>query len=279
MSEYSRLDEKVWGDFGKKLKKNKNSEEQGEFLSACNSGKDDFLSYLKNNNLLDNADNVKSVSFTHQFTEQEFIHPPYNGTQKKIWQTFKGLPDEITCKCGFWGYVIIKMIEDEQIQSSYLAAESNDIKSPGNYMIENALKSGDTEKIDKCVRRILRSMCNPVPRGKRIVFNDFPLGKTYWRWRWADKMADIMEPDLTLKILDENYYAEFSAKMHSGKSYISSKNIFGGLLLFLEKNKKIGKKNLKAIIDQIGYLSVWKALEAQTPQSNQKEIEKIAERL
>ena len=122
-------------------------------------------------------------------------------------------------------------------------------------------------------------MCNPEPRGKRIVFNDFYLGKTYWRWRWADKMSDIMKPNLTLQILDEKYYAGFSAKMHTRKSYISSKNIFGGLLLFLEKNKEIGRKKLEAIIDQIGYLSVWKALEAQTPQSNQKEIEKIAERL
>ena len=88
------------------------------------------------------------------------------------------------------------------------------------------------------------------------MFNDFYLGETYWRWRWGHKISDIMKPDITLEILDEKYYAEFSAIMHRRKSYISSGNIFGGLLLFLENNRKVGKKKLAAIIDQIGYLSV-----------------------
>ena len=278
MSEYKRLDEEIWEDFGKKLTKNKGSEEQREFLIACKSRKDGFLTYLKHNNLSGSTHKGEPVNFTHQFTEREFIYPPYD-TQKKIWVTFKELPDEITCKCSFWGYVIIRMIEDGQIQPSCLASKSNDVKSTGSYMIDNALKSSDTKEIDDCVRRVLRSMCNPAPRGKRIVFNDFHLGKAYWRWRWADKMSNIMKPDLTLEILDEKYYAEFSARMHDGKSYISSENILGGLLLFLEKNRKVGREKLRAIINQIGYLSVWKALEAQTPQSNQKEIEKIAAQL
>ena len=278
MSEYSRLYEKVWEDFGKKLTRRKGSEEQREFLAACRAGKEEFLAYLKHNNLADSVSDGESVNFTHQFTEREFVYPPYD-TQKKIWETFKGLPDEIICKCGFWAYVIIKMIEDGYIQPSYLASEPNDIKSTGSYMIDNALTSNNAKKIDKRVRRVLRSMCNPAPRGKRIILNDFYLGKTYWRWRWADKMSNIMKPNLTLQILDEKYYAEFSARMYSRKSCISSKNIFGGLLLFLEKNREISDKNLAAIIDQIGYLSAWKAIEAQDPKSNQKEIEKIAERL
>ena len=278
MNEYSRLDEKVWGDFGKKLKKNKGSEEQKEFLAACRAGKEEFLTYLEHNGLADSVSDGESVSLTHKFTEREFVYPPHD-TQKKIWETFKGLPDEITCKCGFWAYVIIEMIEEGYIQPSYLASALNGADNTGSYMIDNALASDDAGKIDGRARRILRSMCNPAPRGKRIVFNDFYLGKTYWRWRWADKISDIMKPDRILKILDEKYYAGFSARMHSGKSYISSENIFGGLLLFLEKNREVGDKKLKAIIDQIGYLSVWKAIEAQDPESNQKEIEKIAERL
>ena len=278
MSEYKRLDEEVWEDFGKKLTENKGSEEQREFLIACKSGKDDFLTYLMHHNLSDSPSDGELVSLKHEFTEKGFIYPPYDA-QKKIWETFKDLPDEVTCKYGFWGYVIIKMIEDGHIQPSYLASKSNDVKSTGSYMIDDALTSNNAKKIDDRVRRVLRSMCNPKARGGRIVFNDFYLGKAYWRWRWADKMSDIMKPNLTLEILDEKYYAGFSAKMHTRKSYISSKNILGGLLLFLEKNREVGRKKLEAIIDQIGYLSVWKAIEAQDPVSNQKEIKKIAERL
>ena len=188
MSEYGRLDEKVWGDFGKKLKKNKGSEEQKEFLAACRAGKEEFLTYLEHNNLADSVSDGESVSFTHQFTEREFVYPPYD-TQKKIWETFKGLPDEITCKCGFWAYVIIRMIEDHQIEPFYLASALNGASNTGGYMIDNTLASDDAKKIDDRVRRILRSMCNPKARGGRIVFNDFYLGKAYWRWRWADKIV------------------------------------------------------------------------------------------
>ena len=280
MSEYRRLDEGTWGRFGRKLFKDesKGSEEQKEFLAACKSGKNDFLRYLKHKKLPDSASDGELVNFTHQFTEQEFIRPPYY-IQEKIWQAFKGLPDEIAYKCGFWGYMIIKMIENDQIQPLFLASDSKDTNGTGSYMIDDALTSNDAGKIGVCVRRVLRSICNPAPRGKKIVFNDFPLGKAYWRWRWADKMSNIMEPKLILEILDQKYYVRFSEKMHSGRSYISSENIFGGLLLFLQNNREINREKLTEIIDQIGYLSVWKAIEVQTPQSNQKEIEKIAERL
>ncbi len=283
MSEYKRFDEKVWASFGKKLlPKDKGSErcleEQRKFLAACQSGKDDFLKYLEHKGLLDNAVGDDTVHFTYQFTEKEFIYPP-DDTQKKIWEAFEILPDEITCKCGFWAYVIIEMVKSGQIRPFFLASELNGADNTGSYMIDNALKSSDASKIDSCVRRILRSMCNPEPRGKRIVFNDFHLGKAYWRWQWADKMSSIMKRDLILKVLNEKYYAEFSARMHTGKTYIGSENIFGGLLLFLEKNRKIGSPKLQQIIERIKYLSVWKAIEAQTPKLNQKEIQEIADSL
>ena len=61
----------------------------------------------------------------------------------------------------------------------------------GVYMLDSALNSNDGKKIDDCVRRVLRSMgCPPAGRGKRIIFNDFYLGKAYWRWNWADKMSN-----------------------------------------------------------------------------------------
>ena len=283
MNEYKRFDETAWGGVGKALLKDKGSEKQVKFLNACKLGKDSFLEYIKTSLPDSNIIAGRLVNFTYKFTENEFICPPRN-TQEEIWNAFRDISDEVAYKCGFWGHIILRMIEDGNIQPDYLASKLNGINDTGSYIIDKALKSDDKREIDDCVRRVLRSMCNPEPRGKRIVFNDFYLGKAYWHWYWADKMSKLIDikRDGILKILNEKYYAAFSEKMHSGKSYIGSENILGGLLLFLRQQAQsqqaqITDKELIKIIDLIAYLSVWKALEAQEPESNQKEIRKIAD--
>ena len=288
MTEHKQLDEKSWGDFGKSLllKKGAKPEQQEGFLRSCRLGKGDFLSYI-DDRPLSSKDSIvgrKHTRLKHRFTESEFLCPPKD-TQKIIWDTFKGMPDEIMCSCGFWGYTVINLIKDDCIKAEYLASDSNGISNTGSSAIDKALQSGNEKTVDKCVRRILRSMCNPGPRGKRVVFNDFPLGKAYWRWRWAQKMSQHADLDLAfeqvLAILDANYYAELSAKMHTGKSYIGLPNILGGLLLYLKQARENGEKitKLKIIIDKIAYLSAWKAIEAQDPHENQIEIQKISKSL
>lgn len=286
MTEYKRLDEKAWLEFGKNLLAEKDSEKQKEFLQICRSGKDGFLKYMHEHLLFGEDDIIdgEHIALKYKFSEREFLHPP-KGTQQVIWDTFKDVPDEMMASCGFWGYTIIDAIKSDYVAPDYLAAELNGVTKTGIYVIDAAQKS--KELIDKCVRRILRSMCNPAARGKRIVFNDFSLGKTYWRWQWARKMSGRsyidLEFDHVLKILNENYYAAFSGKMHSGKSYISSEKVFGGLLLFLEQKKsneeEIKGKKLAKIIDQISWLSAWKAIEMQESNLTQIEIQKISENL
>ncbi len=286
MTEYKRLDEKAWLEFGKNLLTEKGSEKQKEFLQVYRAGKEDFLEYMREHLLSckDNVINGEHIAPKHKFAEREFIHPPKD-TQQVIWNVFKDVPDEMMVYCGFWANTIIGMIDDGRIGPDYLAAELNGVTKTGIYMIDEALKSGDEKIIDDRVRRILRSMCNPAPRGKRIVFNDFYLGKAYWRWHWATRMSKHikLEFEEILKVLDEKCYAAFAAKMHTSKSYISSQNTLGGLLLFLkqeqQENKKITETKLKKVIDQLSYLSAWKAIEMQKPNLTQIEIQKISESL
>lgn len=278
MTEYQRIDESVWADFGKNLLSNKGSDKQIEFLQVCRNGKDDFLNYLEQN-LLNNEDTIikgKSVFFDHKFTEAEFRFPPID-TQEIIWEFFGKIEREYMGYCGFWGYVVIQMIKHNCITPDYLASELNGVHKTGVYMLDNAINSNDGKKIDECVRRILRSMSNPAPRGKRIVFNDFYLGKAYWRWNWAHKMSNkiSLSVEEILETLDEKGYAEFSGRMHSNQSYISQKNTLGGLLLFLNKNPKTLTQNITKIIKMLGYLSAWKAIELQSPELNEQEIQII----
>lgn len=280
MAEYKRIDETIYSDFGKKLLNDRGSNEQINFLQSCRNGKVDFLNYL-NKNLLNEYDTTfqgKSVYFDYRFTEAEFRFPPMD-TQQVIWDAFHEIPRENMTFCGFWGGVIISMIKHDCIKPEYLASNLNGVNETGVYMLDRAINSNDSKTIDDCVRRVLRSMGNSAPRGKRIVFNDFYLGKAYWRWNWADKMSSEISLSFEdiLKIFDETSYADFSAKMHSGKSYISQTNTLGGLLLLLKENNLKGK--LKKVIDTISYLSIWKAIEIQSPELNKKEIEIIANNL
>ena len=278
MLEYKRIEENAWNEFGKNLLKDKGSEEQRSFLRACRGGRDVFLTYLdkklfnKENAVIDG----KLVEIKYKFSsDDEFYFPP-ESIQEIIWDIFEDVPYEIKMKCGFWGYITINMIASDCIKPSFLAFNLKGVNGEGDCVLDKVLKEPDNvEIIDSCVRRVLRSLCNPAPRGKRIVFNDFSLGKSYWRWNWAKKMSgkiNIKCEDI-LAIFKEKSYAIFSAKMHSGKSYISQTNTLGGLLLFLNSNleKKVGK-----VIDKISFVSVWKAIEFQTPEENKEEIEKIA---
>ncbi|SSC08272.1 hypothetical protein [bacterium endosymbiont of Bathymodiolus sp. 5 South] len=284
MTEYKQINESIWRTFGKNLLSNKGSDEQINFLQVCRNGKEDFLNYLEEN-LFNNEEATikgKTVSFDHKFTEAEFRFPPID-TQAIIWEVFEKIEREYMGHCGFWGYIIIQMIKDDCIKPDYLASNLNGVNETGVYMLDNAINSNDGKKIDDCTRRILRSMGNSAPRGKRIVFNDFYLGKAYWRWNWANKMSREINLSFkeVLNTLDEKGYTEFYQAMHTGggKSYISQTNILGGLLLFLNKNPEILVKNIKKIIDIISYLSAWKAIEVQSPELNKQEIQIIANNL
>lgn len=280
MTEYKEIDEQAWLNFGKDILTEKGSEKRREFLRACQAGKDAFLQnisavYAGDGNVIGERD----VGFEYKFSRGEFRHIPRD-TQRIIWDKFKGIPVDKVSSCGFWGHVVITMIDNDMIEPEFLASGSNGDANSGGYVIDKALQSNDEKTIDECARRILRSLCNPAPRGKRIVFNDFYLGKAFWRWCWSERMSTIIKlnQDDILKILNESYYAEFSGKMHSGKSYISAENILGGLLLYLKgvNKKKISGKILGKIIDHISRLSVWKAIEIQSPALNKKEIQAIS---
>lgn len=306
MANYKRFNELVWAGFGKRLL-DKNDpdmlEKQTEFLQVCRAGKAEFLNYL-NEHLYSQDDVVVGdtpVLFEHRFSEREFFLATTIDTQKKIWDAFKEIEEETKFLCGFWAHIIVEMLKNEKIEPSFLAASPNGgaSNSRGLSLIDEVLQlsaeqnmsAKSRKKVDECVRRVLRSMCNSAPRGKRIVFYDFHLGKSYWRWHWATKMSsDEMLSRLGLSFeqvrnaLNEKNYQALSEKFHSGRSYFSAPYILGGLLLFLAQRKEEGHgdlvgKKLKRVIDQLAYLSSWKAIELQPPATNQQEIQNIVNNL
>ena len=272
------LDLKLWNNFGNRLLEGKDLGTQTEFLEACKS-KDGFLEYITVEMQMEKFDFDSSVGFDYQFTEAEFCSPPED-TQKTIWQTFNqfNLPRHDMSDVCFWGRVMLDLIGKSSFEPEWLAANSNSPSEEGVYSIDSALKSQEERKLDKCVRRILRSLCNPKPRGKRIVFFDFPLGKSWWRYYWADRMSNHVGLDFEriLEILDLANYQVLAERMHSNRSYISFPNIFGGLLLFLDTaSGPINSKTLEKIVNYLAYLIIWKSIEMQCPYLICDEIDNI----
>ena len=281
MSKWRRYSTKSWHDFGEKLLKVKGRQDQKTFLYACRS-KDDYLQYIDENIPLESIERGDIfANFQHRFAPREFADPPPD-IQKVIWESIPidmiGTEEPFTDPC-FWGLVVRDMVESEQIDPSCLAASRSDQgDDAGSDNIDNALDKDASERtIDGCVRRILRSMCHESPRGKRVVFDDFPLGKSWWRHRWASRMARLLPIDreaILDHLLTVRNYDVIAAKMHSSRSYISPDSVFGGLLSFLH-GAQVSRADLMRIIDELAFQSAWQAIELRSAEENKGEIAKI----
>ena len=280
MTDYKQIEGGAWLKFGDALLYEKDSPvKQREFLCACLDGNEAFLRYV--GDILPEKDTVvgkEEFVFDYKFTEQEFCNPP-ESTQEIIWNAFHKCDPETLSSCGFWAYTVRRLLETDRIESTFLASGENS-SSVGNILIREALAAEDNlKKVDVCARRILRSMCNSSPRGNRVLFSDFHLGRTYWRWYWAKHLSEIisLEPEKIRNVLNLNHYKAFAENIHSGKSCVATDNVFGGLVLYLQaEEEKLSGEKLGDIINRISYLSAWKAIEAQSPEDNQNEIANIA---
>ena len=301
MTIYARLENEPWKNLGDRLvkPKEKGTPEQRDFLKACQS-KSSFLAYMSENGIsLQTHYPGENICLDYRFTENEFLHPEASTTQKKIWETFKGIDKETASDDRFWALVVLDLIDKDKIHPAYLALKkANSEEGTGLARIEEALNRVEQEgtndeatnkEIDSCVRRILRSLCHPKPRStRRLLFYDFSLGATWWRWHRAEQMSDLLKIDAKeiRSILSERYYGTIAERLYSGKSYLGSENVFGGLLLFLnEKNAEMATRQatenakIKDIINALAYVSAWKAIELQTPEGNKAEIHRIYEQL
>ena len=277
--ESQRLNSESWAKFGDRLLKKNDTSTQIEFLEACRS-KDSFDAYISKDLKTENLRTGFSAVFQYRFTQNEFYFPPED-MQKTIWESFNHLPHEIMSDVCFWGSVMLDLIKNSSFEPAWLAANGGGISEDGDYAIDIALKfPEEVKRIDKCVRRILRSMCNPRPRGKRIVYFDFPLGKSWWRYFWANEMSKHIEVDFEriLEIMDLSCYQVLAERMHSNRSYISYANVFGGMLLFLDTTSdSVNSKTIGKIANSLAYLIIWNAIEMQNPNLVCEQINNIYE--
>lgn len=117
----------------------------------------------------------------HPLTAAEFREPPVD-TQRRLYEGWAALTPNIACRSSFWGRVTCNHIQEERIQSAYLAANGN---LDGAQRIDRALReTGERRSVmmDGCVRTVLRRVSGlPEARGNRTVYVDCPLARAWWR--------------------------------------------------------------------------------------------------
>lgn len=116
-------------------------------------------------------------------SERELVDPPWS-TEREIAVTWAGIPVSLAARPETWTRIHIEMIEQGLIKSSYLAASGNGESGRGR--IAQALNGDDAQLVDECVRTILRRLGGVIEaRANRTSFLDCPLGRAWWRNRYA----------------------------------------------------------------------------------------------
>ena len=118
-------------------------------------------------------------------TEKEFVDPPWS-TECVVASTWKELPAALAARPETWTRINLAMIEQGRIKSAYLAADGNG--ESGRSRIMQALKGQDAQKVDACVRAVLRRLGGVIlDRANRTAFIDCPMAKAWWRHRYAQE--------------------------------------------------------------------------------------------
>ena len=98
----------------------------------------------------------------------------------------------------FGAHLTTRHIEENRIDATSLAAEAN---VSGLERIERALaETGEkaAQKIDECVRTVLRRLSGLPERGSRSVIVDCPFARAWWRGRL---LSDIVKGDDNLSAI------------------------------------------------------------------------------
>ena len=157
-------------------------DEQCEFLRLAANAQADFCEMVRSWGL--RGGETPPVT-ERPLTEKEFVDPPWS-TECVVASTWEDLPAALAARPETWARINLEMIERGRMKSSYLAADGNG--ESGRTRIVQALKGRDAQKVDGCVRAVLRRLGGVIlDRANRTAFIDCPMAKAWWRHRYAQE--------------------------------------------------------------------------------------------
>lgn len=272
---YKRLDDEKYTGLRKALLKQKGSDLQREFLKVARSD-DEFFHFVRSQ--VDTKGEKETPLLDETLTEHQYKEPTKD-TEERMYKIWKDVPPETACRVTFWGEVTLRHIENNRIQSSYLAANGGAL-SGGFERIDKALSNGGDEKeIDSCVRTMLRRMSGlPEARGNISVYVNCPFGCAWWRERLTDEVCDIIDKSssrskssrdgiLNLLRLEQEYWETLVRLVISRNSVLGDRNVRDVLIWSLAETLEVDKKNsvlksqnLKSLCRLLGVRCAWQEL-------------------
>ncbi len=266
--EYSRVNEAQKNLLPRKGSSERGGDIQRNFLKAARDYPWDFCKEIRRWGL---QEGEEPPIPNKKWSEKEFIDPP-STTERIIVETWRDLTPAEASRSETWFSINLTMIEKNIIESSYLAGESGR-GTTGRDFISDALGGNDPDKVDRCVRRILRRLGGVLERGSRTVYLDCPPARAWWRHRYACETNEIFEhsiDDLSDLLRKKSLWNELIPAMTSYLTLIGDSNIRPSLISFLEDktsgsfdNKEI---DIKDLILRIGRRAEIQALGSLSPQ-------------
>ena len=163
-------------------------DEQREFIRMAANTQGDFCEMVRSWGL--RSGEIPQVT-DRPLTEKEFVDPPWS-TECVVASTWRELPAALAARPETWTRINLAMMEHGRIKSSYLAADGNG--ESGRSRIVQALKGRDAQRVDACVRAVLRRLGGVIlDRANRTAFIDCPMAKAWWRHRYAEETYETFK--------------------------------------------------------------------------------------
>lgn len=257
---YRELESGKYTALRKNLIKEKGSDFQKEFLTVLMDS-NDFIKWIEDRVGIEESGKDIDV-FSVKFAEDEFKEP----SRQMERELFKKWESTITpaqaCRSSFWGYVTLRHIKENKIESHYLAANNGSLVE-GIERIDKALKSGKADAMDMTVRTAIRRLSGLHERGNRSVYVNCPFARAWWRCHIAQEVCkeiDAANQNNVIEVLRESqeYWEALINSVVSKNSVFGDTKIRSALIWTLSektngtKSDLFNAKTLTAIIKKIG---------------------------
>ena len=201
-------------------------------------------------------------------SEKEFVDPSWT-TECAIAATWRELPVRMAARPETWMRIHVELIEQGQIESSFLAAASRG--DPGRVQITQALRRNNAKKVDDCVRAVLRRLGGIVSyRGNRTAFMDCPVARAWWRHRYAHEAHGVFNlhspEDLSRALRKPFRWERLVEDMISRLTVIGDSAIRPALVQCLADGIGSTREEMERLTPWVGRRSTVQALGALGPQ-------------
>ena len=184
-----------------------------------------------------------------------------------LYDAWRDIPYADATSPSLWGAITLSEIRKETIHPIWMYIDNKCDSEKAKEELEQVIRSGDKNKIDRGVRRVLRWMLAPGQmRGGAELYGNCCLAKAWWCGCLATQCSEISGIDReeianSLRIM----WLEVADYISGKLTVISEPKVLGGLSLWAtdmlteKKTVQIKRFDTRRAIHSLGKVSSWSA--------------------